>query len=81
MHLSVICFLRKQINTDCYLKAILIAVEADGRVSKLPSPQNKHIFLLLSNPKIALLRLSLVSRSGKSCLAKKQKLCFINGLA
>lgn len=47
MHLSLICFLKEQINTDCYLKAILIAVQAedDGRVSKLPSPQNKHIFL------------------------------------
>lgn len=51
MQLSLIRFSEKQINTDCYLKAILIAiqVEAEGRVSELPSHPNKHIFLLVSN--------------------------------
>lgn len=74
IHLSVICFLKKQINTDCYVKAILIAVQVEtgGRVSKLPSPQNKHIFLLVSKTKIALLRVSLVSRTGKLCLMKNE---------
>lgn len=74
MHLSVIWFLKKQINTDCYLKAILIAVqvEADGRGSELPCHQNKHIFLLVSNTKIVLLCISLVSRGVKLCLTKNK---------
>lgn len=74
MHLSVIWFLKKQIYTDCYLKAILLTVqaEADGRGSELPSHQNKHIFLLVRNTKIALLCLSLVFRGGKLCLTKNK---------
>lgn len=89
MHLSVIWFLKKQINTDCYLKATLIAVQvgADGRVHELPSHQNKDIFLkqrhfssAQQHKDCAFMYITCFQR-WKIMLKKPQKPCFIYGLA